>query len=215
MISGARVFSAFTREWLTGDVAISGGRIAGVGAYDGGERIDGARAATSCPGSSTPTCTSSRPSSRRCSSRGRSCRAGRPRWSATRTRSPTSPGSSGVEWLLGATEGLPLDVFVMAPSCVPGLGLRVARRAARAGRDAGDAAPPAGARRGRDDELPGRHRGRSGRARADGRAARRRARAGGARARAERLRRRRGSRPTTRRSRPPRRWRSAGAACGC
>ena len=28
-------------------------------------------------------------------------------------------GVEGVEWLLGATDGLPLDVFVMAPSCVP------------------------------------------------------------------------------------------------
>ena len=28
-------------------------------------------------------------------------------------------GVEGVRWLLDATEGLPLDVFVMAPSCVP------------------------------------------------------------------------------------------------
>ena len=41
VIEGARVFSAFTREWLDGDVAIAGGRIAGVGSYEGGERIDG------------------------------------------------------------------------------------------------------------------------------------------------------------------------------
>ena len=41
MIEGARVFSAFTREWLDGDVAIADGRIAGIGAYEGGERIDG------------------------------------------------------------------------------------------------------------------------------------------------------------------------------
>ena len=41
VIEGARVFSAFTREWLDGDVAIADGRIAGIGAYEGGERIDG------------------------------------------------------------------------------------------------------------------------------------------------------------------------------
>ena len=35
VITGARVFSAFTREWLDGDVAIADGRIAGVGSYDG------------------------------------------------------------------------------------------------------------------------------------------------------------------------------------
>ena len=40
VITGARVFSAFTREWLDGDVALYDGRIAGVGSYDGGERID-------------------------------------------------------------------------------------------------------------------------------------------------------------------------------
>ena len=40
VIEGARVFSAYTREWLGGDVAIAGGRIAGVGSYSGGERID-------------------------------------------------------------------------------------------------------------------------------------------------------------------------------
>ena len=40
VISGAHVFSAFTREWLSGDVAVFGGRIAGVGSYDGGQRVD-------------------------------------------------------------------------------------------------------------------------------------------------------------------------------
>ena len=41
VIEGAQVFCAFTREWLEGDVAIADGRFAGVGAYEGGERIDG------------------------------------------------------------------------------------------------------------------------------------------------------------------------------
>ena len=41
MIEGAQVFCAFTREWLEGDVAIAEGRFAGVGGYEGGERIDG------------------------------------------------------------------------------------------------------------------------------------------------------------------------------
>ena len=35
VIEGARVFSAFTREWLDGDVAIADGRIAGVGVVRG------------------------------------------------------------------------------------------------------------------------------------------------------------------------------------
>ena len=41
VIEGARVFGAFTKEWLEGDVAIADGRFAGIGSYDGGERIDG------------------------------------------------------------------------------------------------------------------------------------------------------------------------------
>ena len=34
------MFSAFTREWLETDVAVFGGVIAGLGEYDGGERVD-------------------------------------------------------------------------------------------------------------------------------------------------------------------------------
>ncbi len=40
VITGGRVFCAPTREWLDGDVGIAEGRIAGVGRFDGGERID-------------------------------------------------------------------------------------------------------------------------------------------------------------------------------
>ena len=124
-------------------------------------------------------------------------------------------GVEGVRWLLDATEGLPLDVFVMAPSCVPASDFESPRGPLGPEDDAGDPAPSAGARRGRDDELPGRHRRRSRRARADGRAARRRARAGRERARAERVRRRR----DLHRPRGVHRRRGAGeaprAACGC
>ena len=42
-------------------------------------------------------------------------------------------GIDGVHWMLDACEGLPLDVFVMAPSCVPASALRVAARG-RSGR---------------------------------------------------------------------------------
>ena len=45
-------------------------------------------------------------------------------------------GVEGVDWLLAATEGLPLDVFVMAPSCVPASDFESPVRAARPGRDA-------------------------------------------------------------------------------
>ena len=47
VVAGGRVFSAFTREWLEGDVAVAGGRIAGVGRYEGGERVEAAGAPSS------------------------------------------------------------------------------------------------------------------------------------------------------------------------
>ena len=119
VITGARVFSAFTREWLSGDVALYDGRIAGIGAYDGGERIDAARALPRARASSTRTCTWSR----RSSSRREFARAVVPRGTTAVVCDPHEianvAGVEGVDWLLDATEGLPLDVFVMAPSCVP------------------------------------------------------------------------------------------------
>src|SRR5436190_5016403 len=118
VVAGARVFSAHTREWLMGDVAIAGGRIAGIGAYEGGERID-AGGRPLVPGfidahvhlessKLTPA---------------EFARAVVPRGTTAVVCDPHEIanvlGIAGVEWLLGATEGLPLDVFVMAPSCVP------------------------------------------------------------------------------------------------
>ena len=38
-------------------------------------------------------------------------------------------GSDGVHWMLDASEGLPLTVYVMAPSCVPASGFESPRRA--------------------------------------------------------------------------------------
>ncbi|MDA0183628.1 adenine deaminase [Solirubrobacter phytolaccae] len=118
VITGARVFSAFTREWLSGDVALYGGKIAGVGSYDGGERIDAAGRYL-VPGfidahvhlesaKLVPT---------------EFARAVVPRGTTAVVCDPHEianvAGVEGVDWLLSATEGLPLDVFVMAPSCVP------------------------------------------------------------------------------------------------
>jgi adenine deaminase len=118
VVEGARVFSAFTREWLAGDVAIADGRIAGVGAYTGGERVDG-RGRYLVPGfidahvhlesaKLVP---------------GEFARAVVPRGTTAVVCDPHEianvAGVEGVRWLLDATEGIPLDVFVMAPSCVP------------------------------------------------------------------------------------------------
>jgi adenine deaminase len=121
VIEGAKVFSAFTREWLDGDVAIAGGKIAGVGAFEGGERVD-ARGQWLVPGfidahvhlesaKLTPI---------------EFARAVVPRGTTAVVSDPHELANVGgldaVRWYLDATEDLPLDVFVMAPSCVPASG---------------------------------------------------------------------------------------------
>ena len=118
VIEGAHVFSVFTREWLEVDVAVAGGRIAGLGSFDGGERVDG-RDRCLVPGfldahvhiessKLTPA---------------EFARCVVPHGTTAVVTDPHEVanvlGREGVEWMLEASEGLPLDVFVMAPSCVP------------------------------------------------------------------------------------------------
>jgi adenine deaminase len=118
VIAGARVLSVFTREWLELDVAVAGGRIAGLGSYDGGERVD-AGGRWLVPGfidahvhiessKLTPA---------------EFARAVVPHGTTAVVTDPHEVanvlGREGVEWMLDASEKLPLDVFVMAPSCVP------------------------------------------------------------------------------------------------
>ena len=118
VIADAQVFSVFTREWLEVDVAVAGGRVAGLGSYDGGERVDGS-GRWLVPGfidahvhiessKLTPA---------------EFARAVVPHGTTAVVTDPHEVanvlGREGVEWMLEASEGLPLDVFVMAPSCVP------------------------------------------------------------------------------------------------
>jgi adenine deaminase len=118
VISGARVFSAFTREWLDCDVAVFGGLIAGLGSYEGGERVD-ARGQYLVPGliDAHVHIESSKlvPAE--------FARAVVPHGTTAVVTDPHEVanvlGPEGVQWMLDASEGLPLDVFVMAPSCVP------------------------------------------------------------------------------------------------
>src|SRR5918911_4290762 len=118
VIERAGVLDVFTREWLGANVAGAGGRIAGVGAYAGGERIE-ADGRPLVPGfvdahvhlessKLTPA---------------EFARAVVARGTTTVVCDPHEIanvlGVEGVEWMLEATERLPLDVYVMAPSCVP------------------------------------------------------------------------------------------------
>ena len=63
-------------------------------------------------------------------------------------------GVDGVHWLLDASSGLQLDVYFMAPSCVPASPFESPRRASRARRSRVADAPPPRARPRGDDELP-------------------------------------------------------------
>jgi adenine deaminase len=121
VIAGARVFSAFTREWLELDVAVAGGRIAGLGDYEGGERVD-AGGRYLVPGFIDAHVHIE-------SSKLTPAEFARAVVTHGTTAVVTDPhevanvlGRAGVEWMLEASEELPLDVFVMAPSCVPASG---------------------------------------------------------------------------------------------
>ena len=126
VVAGARVFSAFTREWLEGDVAIVDGRIAGIGRYDGGERID-AGGRFLVPGliDAHVHVESSKllPAefARVVVARGTTAVVCDPHEIANVL------GAPGAHWLLDASDGLPLRVYVMAPSCVPASALESPR----------------------------------------------------------------------------------------
>ncbi len=118
VVRDARVFSVFTREWLEGDVAVADGRFAGIDSYAGEETLD-ARGSMLVPGfidahvhieSSMLTLE-------------RFAEVVLATGTTTIVADPHElanvVGSRGVHWLLDAAEHVPLNVFVMAPSCVP------------------------------------------------------------------------------------------------
>jgi adenine deaminase len=126
VVEGGRVFSAFTREWLDGDVAVADGRIAGVGRYEGGERVD-AGGRFVIPGliDAHVHIESSKllPAefARIVVARGTTTVVCDPHELANVL------GADGAHWMLDASSGLPLRVYVMAPSCVPASALESPR----------------------------------------------------------------------------------------
>jgi len=127
VITGGHVLSVFTREWLRADVAVADGWIAGVGTYRGRETID-ASGMWVVPGliDAHVHIESSRllPDE--------FARLVLPHGTTTVVADPHEIanvlGTDGVHWLLDSTEGLPLDVFFMASSCVPASGFESPRR---------------------------------------------------------------------------------------
>jgi adenine deaminase len=118
VVRGGRVLSIFTKEWLDVDVAIVDGVIAGLGTYEGHEVLD-AGARYIVPGfidahmhlESIKLFVDE------------FARLVLPLGTTTVIVDPHEManvlGVDGVNWLLDASSGLQLEVFFMAPSCVP------------------------------------------------------------------------------------------------
>jgi adenine deaminase len=118
VIAGGRVLSVHTREWLEADVAVCDGWIAGVGRYDGREQIDAAGRHV-VPGlidahlhlESSMLLVDE------------FAKLVLPLGTTSVVADPHEIanvlGTDGVHWLADACADLPLDVFFMAPSCVP------------------------------------------------------------------------------------------------
>jgi adenine deaminase len=118
VIRGGRVFSAFTREWLDGDLAIADGAVAGLGEYEGRETLD-ASGRYVVPGfvDAHMHLESSKllvdEFARLVLPLGTTAVVADPHEIANVL------GTDGVHWLADLCTGLPLDVFFMAPSSVP------------------------------------------------------------------------------------------------
>jgi len=118
VVRGGRVLSVFTREWLDVDVAICDGVIAGLGEYEGAETLD-AEGAFVVPGfidahmhlESVKLLVDE------------FARLVLPLGTTAVVADPHEIGNvlgtDGIHWLLDASSELQLEVYFMAPSCVP------------------------------------------------------------------------------------------------
>jgi adenine deaminase len=118
VLSAGHVLSVFTKEWLDVDVAIKDGHVVGLGRYDGRERLD-VSGAYLVPGfiDAHMHIESSKlmvdEFARAVLARGTTAVVADPHEIANVL------GTDGIHWLLDCCTNLPLDVFVMASSCVP------------------------------------------------------------------------------------------------
>ena len=118
VLSGGHVLSVFTKEWLDVDVAVQDGHVVGLGRYEGRERLDVAGAFL-VPGfiDAHMHIESSKlmvdEFARAVLAHGTTAVVADPHEIANVL------GTDGIHWLLDCCEDIPLDVFVMASSCVP------------------------------------------------------------------------------------------------
>ena len=118
VLKNAEYLNVFTGEFLTADIAVSGGRVAGVGSYRGKAEID-CKGKTVVPGfiDSHIHLESSMLSP------AAFARAVAPHGTTAAVADPHEIanvcGENGIQYMLRATRGLPVDIFFMIPSCVP------------------------------------------------------------------------------------------------
>ncbi len=118
VLSGGHVLSVFTKEWLDVDVAVQDGHIVGLGRYDGRERLD-VSGSYLVPGfiDAHMHIESSKlmvdEFARAVMAHGTTAVIADPHEIANVL------GPAGIHWLLDSCTDLPLDVYVMASSCVP------------------------------------------------------------------------------------------------
>ena len=118
VLKNAVYVNVFSNELCRGDIAITGGRIAGMGSYEGKTEIDVAGKIV-CPGfiDAHIHLESSLVSPREFA------KAVVPHGTTTVVTDPHEianvMGTDGIEYMLQSTENLPVDVLFMLPSCVP------------------------------------------------------------------------------------------------
>lgn len=119
VLTGAKIINVFTEEIMSGDIAISDGRIAGVGGVYEGHNVIDLEGKYIAPGliDGHVHIESSLATPEQFS------RAIVPRGTTTIIADPHEVanvcGMSGIEYILNASAHIPMDVFVMLPSCVP------------------------------------------------------------------------------------------------
>lgn len=118
VLKNAQYLNVFTESWAQGDIAIADGRIAGIGSYDGETERDmsGLRVVPGfIDGHMHFESSLVMPS--------RFAEAVVPHGTTSVVCDPHElaniMGVGGIRYMLEATEGLPIDAYVMLPSCVP------------------------------------------------------------------------------------------------
>ncbi len=114
----ATYVNVFSNELCHGDIAIAGGRIAGIGAYQGRETYD-VSGMVVAPGLIDAHIHLESTLVTPWEFAGAAVSHGTCAVVADPHEIANVMGSAGIEYMLAATRGLPLDVFFMLPSCVP------------------------------------------------------------------------------------------------